>query len=142
MTSTAIPATSGARSKALHIGLWVAQMLLAVNFGLAGVMKSSQPIAELAKMLPWAGDVPELLVRFIGVSELLGAIGLILPAATRIKPALTPLAAAGLTTIMVLAALFHLQRGETSALPFNIVLGGLAAFVAWGRWKKAPIAPR
>ena len=142
MTSAAIPATGGARSKALHIALWVAQVLLALNFGLAGVMKSSQPIAELAKRMAWAGDIPELLVRFIGVSELLGAIGLILPAATRIKPALTPLAAAGLTTIMVLAALFHLQRGETGALPINIVLGGLAAFVAWGRWKKAPIAPR
>ena len=68
-----------------------------------------------------------------------GAIGLILPAATKIKPTLTPLAALGLLTIMILAMAFHLSRGEAQALPINMVLGGLAAFVAWGRTKKAPI---
>ena len=69
----------------------------------------------------------------------LGAIGLILPAATKIKPSLTPLAALGLLTIMILAMAFHLSRGEVQATPVNIVLGGLAAFVAWGRTKRAPI---
>ena len=83
--------------------------------------------------------MPLPLVRFIGVSELAGAIGLILPAATKIKPTLTPLAALGLLTIMILAMAFHLSRGEAQALPINMALGGLAAFVAWGRTKKAPI---
>jgi putative oxidoreductase len=78
------------------------------------------------------GDVPRWLVRFIGTSELLGALGLILPAAMRIKPALTGFAALGLLTIMVLAALFHVSRGEFGMLPINSVLGALAAFVAWG----------
>jgi putative oxidoreductase len=136
-SSTAQPAGRG-----LRIALWVVQVLLALNFGLAGVMKSSAPIAELAQRMAWAGVLPEPLVRFIGVSELLGAIGLILPAATRIKPGLTPLAAAALLLVMVLAALFHISRGELSALPINATLGALAAFVAWGRWKRAPIAPR
>jgi hypothetical protein len=67
---------------------------------------------------------------------------LVLPAATRIKPALTPLAALGLATVMVLASLTHLLRGEVQMLPVTAVLAGLAAFVAWGRARKAPIAPR
>jgi hypothetical protein len=83
--------------------------------------------------------MPLAVVRFIGVSELLGAMGLILPAATKIKPFLTPLAALGLLTIMILAMAFHLSRGEVQATPINIVLGGLAAFVAWGRTKKVPV---
>jgi hypothetical protein len=116
--------------------------LLALAFGSAGLMKTTQPIADLAAKMGWPGVVPEALVRFIGVSELLGAVGLIVPAATRIKPVLTALAGAGLTTIMVLASIFHLSRGEAGMLPVNFVIGGLAAFVAWGRWKKAPIAPR
>jgi len=73
------------------------------------------------------------LVRFIGVVELAGALGVILPAATRIQPRLTPLAAAGLATIMVLAIPFHLMRGELKEIVINLALGGLAAFVACGR---------
>jgi len=133
---------SGTPSKALRIGLWVAQIVLAVMFGMAGVMKSTMPIAELAEKMGWPGAIPPALVRFIGVSELAAAIGMVLPAATRIRPQLTPLAAAGLVVVMVLAVLFHLSRGELGALPFNFGLGALAAFVAWGRWKKAPIQPR
>jgi putative oxidoreductase len=129
-------------SKALHVGLWGAQALLALAFTSAGVMKVTQPIEALAASMVWPGAVPEPLVRFIGVSELLGGLGLILPAATRIKPILTPLAALGLVVVMVLAALFHLSRGELGALPINVVFGALAAFVAWGRLKKAPLAPR
>ena len=130
------------RSTGLHVGLWIVQVLLALAFLSAGVMKSTQPIAVLAEKMVWPGALPEGLVRFIGVSELLGGLGLILPAATRIKPILTPLAAVGLTTVMMLAIVFHLSRGEVSNVSFNLVLGGLAAFVAWGRLKKAPIAAR
>lgn len=81
-------------------------------------------------------------MRFIGIAELAAAVGLILPALTRILPKLTPLAGLGLAVIMVLAAGFLVQRGEMSALPINFLLGALAAFVAWGRWRKVPIAPR
>ena len=130
------------QSKALHISLWVVQVLLAFAFGGAGLMKLTQPIADLAAKMVWPGQMPEALVRFIGLSELLGAIGLILPAVTRIKPKLTALAGAGLVVVMLLASAFHLSRGEAQVLPVNFVLGGLAAFVAWGRFKKAPIAPR
>jgi hypothetical protein len=131
-------------SKGLSIALWIVQALLAFGFGMAGAMKASKPIAELAVnvKMAWVSAVPEGLVRFIGISELAGALGLILPAATRIKPALTPVAACGLIVVMLLAAGFHVSRGEFQALPFNLVLGGLAAFVAWGRFRKAPIQGR
>jgi len=129
-------------SKALNVGLWIVQVLLALAFGMAGTFKSTAPIAELAQKMPWVGQVPAALVRFIGVSELAAALGLILPSATRIKPVLTPLAGLGLVLVMVLAAGFHLSKGEVHALPINFVLGGLAAFVAWGRLRKAPISPR
>jgi uncharacterized membrane protein YphA (DoxX/SURF4 family) len=144
-TSEAIHgAASGgvSRPKGLHIALWVVQAMLAVAFGMAGSMKATKPIADLAQQMVWAGDVPAALVRFIGVSEFAAALGLVLPAATRIQPRLTALAAAGIVLVMVLASLFHLSRGEAGALPVNFVFAGLAAFVAWGRARKAPIAPR
>jgi uncharacterized membrane protein YphA (DoxX/SURF4 family) len=126
-------------SKGLHITLWIVQVLLGAMFIMAGGMKSFQPIPELAKMLPWAGAVPSGLVRFIGLSELLGGLGLLLPSLLRILPNLTPLAAWGLALIQVLAALFHISRGESSVIGMNLVLLLLAVFIAWGRTKKVPI---
>ena len=138
--STAAAAQSPSRG--LHISLWVVQVLIGLAFTMAGFTKALQPMAALAEQMPWTVVVGEAMTRFIGVSELLGGIGLIVPSATRIKPGLTPLAAAGLVVVMLLAAIFHVTRGELMAVPINAVLGGLAAFVAWGRFKKAPIAPR
>ena len=129
-------------SKALNITLWIAQVLLAGMFLMSGFMKVAQPIAELAKMLPWAAQVPGGLVRFIGISEVLGGLGLILPALLRIKPTLTAWAAVGIAVIMILAAAFHASRGENSAIGMNVILALLAAFAAWGRFKKAPIQPK
>ncbi|WP_243398400.1 DoxX family protein [Deinococcus koreensis] len=126
----------------MHVALWVAQILLAAAFGLSGFAKMTAPIEQLSTMLAWVTAVPEWLVRFIGVAEVAGALGLILPAATRLQPGLTPLAALGLTTIMVLALLFHLSRGEVQALGINVILGVLAAFVFWGRTRRMPISPR
>lgn len=127
---------------ALSIALWTAQILLAALFGMAGWMKSSTPIAVMAQSLPWVAQSPELLVRFIGAAELAGAIGLILPALTRIQPILTPLAGAGLSTVMVLASLFHASRGEFGAIGFNMVVLVATLFVVWGRFKAAPIEPK
>lgn len=83
-------------NKTLNIALWVAQALLAAMFLMAGAMKSTQPIEELGKSMPWVNDFSVVFVRFIGISELLGGIGLLLPAFLRIKPFFTPLAALGL----------------------------------------------
>src|SRR5262249_46737964 len=121
---------------------WIVQVLLFCLFGFVGYLKLTQPIDRIAPMIPWTQHVPEGLVRFIGLSEMLGSLGMLLPAITRIKPALTPLAAAGLTAIMVLAIGYHLMNGEAPMIGGPIVLGALAAFVAWGRSRKAPISPR
>jgi uncharacterized membrane protein YphA (DoxX/SURF4 family) len=133
---------SSTPSRAANIVLWIVQIGLAAAFLMAGLTKVMQPIPDLAAMMVWPGDVPAWLVRFIGLSETLGAIGLIVPALTRILPKLTPAAGIGLATIMVLAAGFHTLRGEFGALPINAVLGLTAGFVAWGRVSLAPIAPR
>lgn len=123
------------------IGLWVAQILLAVMFGSAGYLKTFTPMADLGAMMHWVTVSPEALVRFIGVVEILGALGMILPAATRILPWLTPLAALGFAVIQVLAIGTHAWLGETAAtLPMNLVLLALSLFVAWGRNRKARIA--
>ncbi len=140
-STTAAPTTT-APSKGLHYGLWAAQALLALAFGAAGVMKSTAPLAELSKNMAWVSSAPAWLVRFIGVSELLGAVGLVLPSATRVLPKLTVAAAGGLVTVMVLAAGTHVMLGEAQLMAPSVVLGLLSAFVLWGRAVKAPIAPR
>jgi len=141
MTSATRPIAASPR-KSVHVALWIVQLLLAAAFGMAGAMKLFTPIPELVTSLPWVTDVPAAMVRFIGLSELLGATGLVLPAATRIRPQLSALAGVGLVVVMLLAAGFHLSRGEGAMIAPNLVLGALAAFVAWGRTRKAPIAPR
>jgi putative oxidoreductase len=127
---------------ALHTSLWVAQILLACAFGMAGLGKATDPIAQLAPDLPWVEDVPVALVRFIGIAEFVGGLGLVLPSVTGIRPVLTPFAALGLAAIMILAAAFHLARGEEAVIAANAVLCAAALFVAWGRLRKAPIPPR
>jgi uncharacterized membrane protein len=118
----------------MNITLWIVQAVLAVAFGLAGVMKITQPREKLAKSLPWVQDVSDGTLRLIGVTEFAGALGLILPAATGIAVWLTPLAACGLALIMVLAAGFHARRKEPRAIAVNILLLALAVLVAWGRF--------
>lgn len=122
------------RSKVLNIVLWVVQVLLAAAFLMAGVMKLMTPIEELQKSMPWAGEIPAWLVRFIALSEFAAGLGFILPGLLRIRPQLTAYAGLGIALIMLLAIGFHLGRAEFMALPSNIVFGLLALFVAWGRW--------
>jgi putative oxidoreductase len=130
-------------SKGWNIGLWVVQALLAAMFLMAGATKLMSGSAELVAMgMGWAENAPFLLIKFIGLAEVAGGLGLILPAATRIMPHLTKWAATGLCVIMVLAAGVHIVRGEFEVVPVNVILLALAVFVIWGRTNKAPIAPR
>ena len=117
----------------MDIAAWVAQVLGTLIFGAHGYTLLFRP-EQAMKQYPWATEVPEPLKRFIGVAELLGAIGLILPAATRILPWLTPLAALGLVALMVVATIFHVTRREWPNVVFNLLLGALAAFVAYARF--------
>lgn len=92
-TANASSLPSNSPSRALHIGLWVAQGLLAAAFLMAGGMKATAPLEQLQAQMPWVSGAMGGLVRFIGIVEILGAVGVVLPAATRILPKLTPLAA-------------------------------------------------
>ena len=122
----------------MNIALWIVQVLLAAAFIFAGVNKAYH--YEYARAtLPWVKDVPRGLTTFIGVSELLGGLGLLLPALTGMLPWLTPLAAAGLALVMLLAIGFHTTRREWPAIGFNTVLLLLAAFVAYGRFAIMPL---
>ena len=126
----------------MKIALWIVQVLLALAFLGAGATKVFTPIEGLAQQMAWVLDVPPALVPFIGFAEIAGAVGLILPALTRILPWLTPLAAAGLAIDMLFATVFHLTRGEFGNIVPTLILLVLAAFVAYGRWKLVPITSR
>jgi uncharacterized membrane protein YphA (DoxX/SURF4 family) len=113
-------------------------VLLALAFLGAGATKLSQPKEKLAKNMAWVEDFSQPAVRLIGAAEVLGAIGVVLPALTGILPWLTPLAALGLVLLMIGAALTHLRRTEYGYIAMNVVLLVLAAFVAYGRFFALP----
>ncbi len=142
VTSIKEPKAATGSGKGLQLSLWIAQVILAAWFGMAGVLHAAVPITQLAPFAPWTADVSPALVRFIGVAELAGALGVVLPALTRILPMLTPLAAAGLALIMVFAIPFHVSRGEPQVIPMLVVFAALGAFVAWGRSRRVPIQSR
>lgn len=112
--------------------LWTIQGVLAALFLFAGGMKLALPAAELTKQTP----LPLGFLRFIGVAEVLGALGLILPGLLRIRPGLTPLAAAGLAVIMTGATVVSLMMGPAGGAVVPLVVGLLAAFVVHGRWQR------
>jgi uncharacterized membrane protein YphA (DoxX/SURF4 family) len=118
--------------------LWVVQVLLAAAFLVSGATKLSQPKEKLVKNMAWVEDFSRGAVRIIGALEVLGAIGLVLPALTGILPWLTPLAALGLVLTMIGPALTHLRRSEYSVITVPAVLLILAAFVAYGRFFVLP----
>ena len=123
----------------MDVALWIIQVLLALVFVMAGVMKLTQPKKKIAAQMAWANDFSQNNIRLIGLVEVLGAIGLILPSLTRILPVLTPLAALGLVATMVGAILTHLRRKEIPAIAVNVVLLVLATVVVYGRFVAVPL---
>ena len=117
----------------MNHALWIVQALLALIFLFAGGMKLVLPIAAMTKEMP----LPGLFLRFIGVAEVLGAIGLILPGLLRIRQGLTPLAAAGLVIIMIGATTLVVTHGGVAPALIPFTVGLLSAFVAYGRRKMA-----
>jgi uncharacterized membrane protein YphA (DoxX/SURF4 family) len=118
----------------MNIALWIVQGLLAAVFLMAGFMKASKPKEDLAAQMAWVNDFSANTVKTIGILEILGAIGLILPLATGILPWLTPVAAVGLVLTMIGAAITHARRKENAMIGMNVMLLVLAAFVAYGRF--------
>jgi hypothetical protein len=124
----------------MNIALWIVQGLLAALFLFAGGMKLILSLDTLAAMgSPDQIPLPGWFIRFTGVVEVFGALGLILPGLLRIRPELTALAAAGLVIVMIGAVGFTVASGEIGAAVIPLVVGVLAAFVAYGRWRLAPL---
>ncbi len=118
----------------MNCALWIVQGLLAALFLWTGGMKLILAVEEMTKQMP----VPALFLRFIGVCEVLGALGLILPRLLGIRPGLTPLAAAGLGIIMIGATVVTLMTGDVTKALIPLAAGLLSAFVAYGRWQLSP----
>ncbi|GAA4191980.1 DoxX family protein [Streptosporangium oxazolinicum] len=118
----------------MNVALWIAQILLAAVFLLAGFIKATRSRQDLSGQMPWVEDFSDGQVRIIGILELLAGLGLILPAVTGILPVLTPLAAVGLVITMIGAIAVHLRRKEYPGIAVNVAFLLLAAFVAWGRF--------
>ena len=124
----------------MNIFLWIIQALLSLLFIFAGVMKFVMPVEEMTKQMPVA--ISGSFLHFIGVCEILGGLGLILPALLRIKPGLTPLAAIGLAIIMIGAVAIALIGGMISGALEPLVVAVLLIVIAYGRWRAAPVSPR
>jgi hypothetical protein len=121
----------------LHVVLWTLQALLALFFALAsGAPKLLLPQEMLGMWMP----LPDVFVHFIGVAEVLGALGLILPGLTRIRPGLTPLAACGLVIVTLSATVYQLAGGRVGNALFALGLGVIVAIVAYGRWRQPSVA--
>lgn len=114
----------------MNTTIWIIQGIVAAMFIMAGIMKSTQPKEKLEPKLPWVKDFPLGTVRLIGISELLGGIGVIVPQLTGILPILSPIAAAGLALTMVFAAVYHFRKQEYKEIGFNVVLLALSLVIA------------
>ncbi|GAB2640301.1 DoxX family protein [Emticicia sediminis] len=120
------------QSKTLTIALWIVQGLLAISMLWAASMKLFQPVEKLALMWPWVAS-HEVLVKFTGIVDLLGGIGIIAPTLFSIKPKLVVVVAWAIAVLMICASVFHILRGEAALIGINVVFALMASFVAWGR---------
>ncbi|MEO8505606.1 MAG: DoxX family protein [Acidobacteriota bacterium] len=123
----------------MKVTLWIVQVLLALAFLAHGIMFLNPP-AHIAVMMN--AFLPRWFQLFLGVAEMAAALGLTLPGVTRIMPGLVPAAALGVMIVTASATVLHLSRAEYSSAATTLVLLVLATFVAWGRWRRLPIAPR
>lgn len=128
----------------LNTILWIVQILLGLAFlGAAYGHTLGYARSVVRSGMTWMAAVGRQRMAIIGSLEILGAVGLVLPAATKILPWLTPVAATCFMVLMVFALIFHARRtGEVPNIVFNVILGALAASVAYGRFVLEPIAPR
>lgn len=130
-------------AKAVRAALWLAQLLVSALFLSGAVMKLGMPRPDLARLMPWTGQVPSALVYGTGIVDALGGIGILLPSLTRIRPGLTGPAAIGCTALQICAFAFHVMRGDPApAYLTNLVLMALSAFVVWGYRRPDLVVPR
>ncbi|MEW1737906.1 DoxX family protein [Nocardia beijingensis] len=118
----------------MNLALWITQALLAAIFAAAGAVKLARPIDVLAQTLgEWVHAFPPVAVRLLGAAEVAAAIGLLVPAAAGIAPALTPAAAAGVIVVMIGATVVHVRHRESVKVPVTLIIAAAALFVCWGR---------
>jgi uncharacterized membrane protein YphA (DoxX/SURF4 family) len=127
------------REKAMKITVWIASALVAFAFLVVGAGKLMASAADLQQA---SEGVPVALLKLAGTAEVLGALGLVLPAATRIMPVLTPIAATGLVLTMVGATITNIAIGEPGAAATTVILGVFAALLAWARFGPVAVEPR
>lgn len=130
-----------ARRKA-KVYLWVVQAVLAGVFIMSGGIKLFLPMELLSPKNPWVAQVPDILPRLIGLAEVMGGLGILIPSILRIEPKVSVYAAFCLALVMALAIGFHIYRSEFAALPVNVVLLAACVYVGWYRLKKYPISPK
>jgi len=123
----------------MNIALWILQILLAAAFLAHGLLLLAPPAEIAAKM---NAELPRAFWVFLGIAEILAAIGLTLPGIARIMPSLVPAAAAGVVIVMISATIWHLARGEFSSAATTAVLLVMATYTAYARWRILPIRPR
>jgi len=124
-----------------NVVLWVLQWVFGIYFVVIGVMHFVVPDG-LPELMEWMYELNDTMHVIVGIAEILGGLGLILPSVTRIRPELTVYAAAGLVLVMAGAVVFHATRGEGASIVNNLFIGALVAFIGYGRWKLHPIQPR
>ena len=139
MSNSALPSSGPSRARQrFHLTLWVLQWLLGVSLVVAGTLKLALPLDQAVEMFPWAADIGALF-PVTSVLDVLGGLGVLVPSLTRILPRLTVVAAVGVAALMTSAVVFYLLRDEPSEIAANIVLALIAAVIAWGRARVAPI---
>jgi uncharacterized membrane protein len=125
----------------MNVLLWVLQILFGLYFLGVGVLHYVVP-EGLPELMGWMYELPDSLHVLVGIAEIAGGLGLILPAITGVQPGLIPWAALGLAVIMVGAAIWHAGRGETTQIGLNVLNAAVLLFIAYGRWKLRPLQPR
>ena len=124
----------GAHGQVINDSLWVAQAAIFTLLCIGGFMKLLMPVQKISERFAWTGQVSEPFLRFIGVVDFAGGVGILLPALTHVLPRLTVFTALGCVVLQILAIGFHARRGEIAETPFNFFLLALSLFVLWGRW--------
>jgi hypothetical protein len=129
-------------SRALRASIWIVQGLLTITLVGGAIWKFVTPIEEIAKMMPWVGEVTPGFFYSTAGFDLLGGLGVLLPSLTRVQPKLAVYAGFGVLALMACAIVFHFSRGEAKDTLFNFLLVGLCLFVVWGRGLKVPLSSR
>jgi hypothetical protein len=122
------------KNSVINIILWICQGTVAATLLWAAGMKLLNPVSKLKNSWPWVAETPVFLVKFTGVTDMAGAVGLVCPMLFNFYPVLTPIAALCITVLMIIAGIFHIRRGEGSQININIIFALLAGFIAWGRF--------